>query len=95
MIKTGDRVKYAGKIGAGLPFKGEIGIVEEVFSDNKGGSLVRVKLRGDNGKITDESPKIQLPLDQFKPAPIIVPIVGYSVLSMALLTLTWRLFSRR
>ncbi len=82
-MKIGDRVKYTGKSGNGLPFSGEIGIVTDV---NQSAGLVRVKLK--------DGAQIQLTTDKFKSAPIAVPIIGYSILATVAIISVLRSISR-
>lgn len=79
MLTVGDRVKYIGKTGVGYPFPGETGRVVQTS-----GSVVKVTLR--------DGQSVNLPDTEFKTAPIIIPIAGYSLVALTAVILTWRIF---
>ena len=79
-MKVGDRVKYVGKTsGAGYPYRSEVGKVTATA-----GTMLQVTLR--------DGQSVNLPSDQFKPAPIVIPIVGYSILALIAIGVTWKTF---
>ena len=79
MLTVGQRVKYIGKTGAGFPFSGETGKIVQT-----NGSMVKVTLR--------DGQSVNLPDTEFKSAPVIIPIIGYSLLAAAAISLTWKVF---
>ena len=83
-MKAGDRVKYIGsKSGNGFPFRGEIGTAIEVFDSGK---LVRVKLK--------DNSEIQLPVTEFRSAPMFVTVGILSLAGIVAMIATWKIFRR-
>jgi hypothetical protein len=80
MLTVGQRVKYVGKeSGNGYPYSGETGRVVQTA-----GNMVKVNLR--------DGVNVNLSEDNWKSAPIAIPITGYSLLAIAAIIFTWKTF---
>jgi hypothetical protein len=91
----------------GMPFKNEIAYVDDLWEAD-GEQFARIVLKQPTGKFEKAKdsfgaivkgkftgPMLTVHPNDIKPAPIAVPIAGYTVAAILAATLTWKFFSRR